>query len=261
MSNASRIVLKLGGSAITKKYLNSFPLDIDEIKSRADEYIRVDVVKRQGREIYDAMGISKFKLILVNGVGPFGHYLVEKRQPLATVHESVAYLNKKFIEYLGKGLKLESIAPNETCLWDGERFAIDNLWNRAQSILNAGGIPSTYGDILKGYKVISGDDLAVMLAKLWHADKIICAANVDGVFTKNPGLYKDAKLIKVISERKEIAFEKTTADVTGGLESKVEKLLSSGIKSQIVNGLVKGNVKAALTGDESLGTLLYSRGR
>jgi isopentenyl phosphate kinase len=95
-----------------------------------------------------------------------------------------------------------------------------------------------------------------MLAKLWGADRIISVIDKDGVFDKNPDLHKDANLVKVVKGREGISFQGTTIDVTGGLENKIRKFLAGGVKSQIINGLVEGNVRAALLGDESIGTLV-----
>lgn len=258
MLEGQKIIIKLGGSAITKKYVKDFPLSIDGIKKRADEYIRAGDIKRHGKEIYEAVKESDCQLILINGAGPFGHYLVDKKQPLEVVHDSVKYLNKKVIEYLDNNLEIESLAPLYMCKWKDGNFDVRNLWEEGKRILSDGKILSTYGDMLHGYKVISGDDLAVLLAESWRADKIIMAIDVDGVYNKHPR-NKDAKLIKTIYSDEnidDIVFEDTTTDVTGSLKGKVRKLQSSKIKSQIINGLVEGNVKAALLGDESIGTII-----
>ena len=256
-----KIVMKLGGSVITKKEVNNFPKSVDEIKKCADNFIHIDNLKRIGSEIFEAMHktINKhMQLILINGAGPFGHYLVAKRQPLEIVHSSVEILNERVIANLNNNLQIESVAPNETCFWKNGKFVIDELWKRGQKIIASNKIFSTYGDILKSYKVISGDDLAVLLAKMWHADKIISVIDKDGVFNKNPELYTDAKLIKTVRSLKDIKFETITTDVTGGLEAKIKKFLSVNIKSQIINGLVAGNVKSALLGNEEIGTMVVS---
>ncbi len=253
-----KIVMKLGGSVITKKSVKDFPTDINEIEKHADDFIHIGVLKRFGREISEALS-GNIQLILINGVGPFGHYLVDKKQSLEVVHESVRILNEKVVEYLNSGLEIEKVAPNETCKWDGEKFVIDELWNRGQKIINSNKILSTYGDILNGYKVISGDDLAVLLAKLWHADKIISVIDKDGVFTKNPELHDNAELLKTIKDVEAVRFERTSIDVTGGLPAKIRKLQSLKTKSQIINGLVPENIKKAMLGDESIGTLVLPK--
>ncbi len=250
-----KIILKIGGSVITKKDVKDFPLDMNEIKRVFYEYVRVDEIKRLGRELYEAIKESGCRLILINGAGPFGHYLVYKKQPVEIVHKSVEYLNRKLIEYLDNDLNIQPVAPFDTCEWKHGEFDISRLWEKGQRVLEDGKILSTYGDVLQGYKIISGDDLAVLLAEHWQADKIIMATDVNGVYDRPPE-NEDAKLIKTIRGGEDIEFRVKAVDVTGGIKRKIMKLQSVGINSQIVNGLVAGNVKKVLLGDESIGTLI-----
>jgi isopentenyl phosphate kinase len=264
-----KVILKLGGSIITRKGSNEFPADINKIKEIADNYINFSVIERIAREI---KSIKNLDLILINGAGPFGHYLVNeylKNQKITMedVHESVKILNEKLIQtFKSQGLKLVPIEPFTTCHYD-ENFNITNLWKKAEKILPHA-IPSTYGDIIKSkiktklgyYKIISGDDLAVELAKLWKPDLVLMATDVDGIYSKNPKFYADAELISRLTAEDimKIEFRKDTIDVTGSMEAKVKKLLSLakfGVKSRIINGLKKENIKKALVGEE-IGTLI-----
>lgn len=276
INNPQKIVLKIGGSVITKPATaDEFPLDTEEIKRQADKYIQLKEIKRLGSEIQEAMEERKIKLIIINGVGPFGHNLVKNREklkgtPAEIIRQSVEHLNKRLIDILSRpGLRLKPIAPFYTCTFSRNRgFNVEKMWLVAKKSLNEGLMPSTYGDVVKApagdgdygnYHVISGDDSAPILAKLWNADKIIMATDIDGVFTKDPKIHKDAKLIKNLGEGAKAEYTITRVDVTGGMSSKVKKLqlvAKDGIKSQIINGLKEGNVKAALLGDESIGTLI-----
>jgi len=263
---AEKIVLKIGGSIITKRDVESFPLGIEEIKRGADEYIRYDNVKRIAGELREALDEKNIQLILVNGVGPFGHFLVKHKRPNDEVQESVKFLNEKIIAELRKiGIDAVPIPPSKSCEFaavegDGE-FDISYLWEVGKVLLEEGKILSTYGDMLRGGKVISGDDLVVLLAEKWQAKKIITATDVGGVFTKDPKTNSDAKLIKRLSDADSAKVEYTIdkVDVTGGMASKVEKLKRAaghGVKCQIINGLKEGNIKSALLGDETIGTLI-----
>jgi len=267
-----RIILKLGGSVITKKDSAKFPMHIDEIKKCGDDYIRTGDARRLGNEIYEATQERDIQLVLVNGVGPFGHFLVknwDKLDDKAMVHESVKLLNERLIEIMERcGLKIRSFAPFDSRREDGI-YSVYRIWGVGAGILNEGKIFSTYGDIVPdasseqsrkyGYRVVSGDELVVEIAKLWEPDKIIMATDVDGIFTENPHIDKNAKLIKKFHGSEKVDFSLNKAiDVSGEMGGKVDKLLKSGVKSQIVNGLVAGNVKSALLGDESIGTLILT---
>ena len=270
-----KIVIKIGGSAFTEKSVDYFPLTLQEIRERRKEFIRFDVLKREIREIYEA---GVFPLVVINGAGPFGHYLVSNWDLLdekEIVHESVAYLNRIVVDYFKRfGIKTKSIAPFHTCKYLGNgNFDIIKLYELAKPFLesNEKVIVSTYGDIVKpvegvsgslgDYHVISGDDLAILLADLWKADKIIMVIDEDGVYDRNPKKFEDANLIKTIgsSEKLDFLFTSERIDVTGGIAKKVEKLQKAaerGIKGQIINGLKKGYLKRALLGDERIGTLI-----
>jgi isopentenyl phosphate kinase len=250
-----KIVLKLGGSAITEKDVRDFPTDINEIEKRADEYMLVDHIRRQGRELHEAISGCGCSLVLINGAGPFGHHLVNTKQPLEVVHKSVECLNRRLIEHLNNNLDTVPIAPFDTCKWKDGKFNVGNLWSEVKKVMENGRIPSTYGDILKGYKVISGDDLAVLLAGLWHADKIIMASDIDGVYSD----FETKEVVTIIRGGEDIEFKDSHVDVTGGLSAKLRKLQSTKIKSQIINGLVPENIKKAILGDESIGTLVLPK--
>lgn len=258
----TKIVLKLGGSLITKKDVKNFPLEIEEIKQRADEYIRLNEIKRIGKEIKEAMNEKPIQLILINGAGPFGHFLVKRNRPDDDVRASVKLLNEKLVSELRKiGIDVVPIPPSESCEFADGKFNVSYLWEVGKALLEEDKTLLTYGDMLKDGKVISGDDLIVLLAELWHADKIITATDVDGVFTKDPKIYKDAKFIRLLGSENDVKVEYTidSIDVTGGMASKVKKLrhaTANGINCRIINGLEEGNIKAALLGDESIGTLI-----
>lgn len=268
-----KIVLKLGGSSITKKDVDYFPLKIDEIKKRSNEYIRIPVMKRAGHEIYEALKEKFFQLILINGAGPFGHYLIKNWKLLDNieiVHESVEYLNNILVSYLKERLDVVACAPFKTCKYVGKgKFDVNELWEFG-SQLEEKEILSSYGDIVQaygikgrynGYEVISGDDLSVYLAELCGADKLIMAMEVDGVYDKNPKKYPDAKLIEKIKSDQEVSIlTEKGIDVTGGIRGKVRKVqpvARKGIKCQFISGLIEGNIKNALLGRKVRGTLIH----
>jgi len=268
-----KVVLKLGGSLITTKDATDFPLSLPEILGQGEKYIRTQYLQRIGEEIYKVTKEIPLQLIVANGAGIFGHPLVknlEKLSNVTDVHNSVEYLNKRVVDYLrNNGLNVKFLSPFSFCTYNGKEFDYKNFWEKARNILSIGAFLSTYGDIVKvtqgkgdcdGYQVVSADDLAPALAKLWGAEKIIMLMNRDGVYDKSPD-YSDARLIKVINANEKPSFiaEIGTTDVTGGIWRKVEKLQEAakkGIRSQIINGLVPGNLEKALYGDESIGTLI-----
>jgi isopentenyl phosphate kinase len=272
-----KIVLKLGGSLITNK--NIIPTSIRDLKNNFQRYVKFSIIKNSVKDIFSFLQNTQNQLFIVHGAGHYGHFLIDQQRwkelgNIEIVHDYCVFLDKMIVKYFEKiGLKSKPLPPFETCYYDivKKEFNIENLWDLTPKILKEGQLPISYGDIVptkpnnsgkyEGFEVISGDDLVVLVARLWKADKIIMATNVDGIYDKNPEKYKDAKLFRKINPEQKISvsFDKSRIDVTGGIEEKVRKLqlvAKDGIKSQVLNALKRKNLENALKGDESIGTLI-----
>ena len=88
------------------------------------------------------------------------------------------------------------------------------------------------------------DRLASRVAQITNADTLILLSDVDGLFTKNPKLYKDAKLIKKVNDFdkdiKNINIKGITEFGRGGMNTKIEaaKICNlAGCNMIIANGL------------------------
>ncbi len=272
MNAPKKIVLKFGGSALTKKEkTQKFPTKIEEIIQRSDEFIEQDNFKRLIGTASSRACDPVLETVILNGAGPFGHYLVNeykegnKTITPALVHQSVEHLNFKVTSKLRKcGREAVSVHPYNTCFCKDDKYNITELWKIMKAYLDRGITPTSYGDVVptvgckgkhfENYQVISGDDLAVSIADYWKADKIVMVPDVDGVYTRNPKYSKNAKLVPriVASEKFEtieefveemksrynIEFrEGKGKDVTKGFPGKVFKLYNAtyetGITSQI----------------------------
>jgi glutamate 5-kinase len=88
------------------------------------------------------------------------------------------------------------------------------------------------------------DRLASRVAQITNADTLILLSDVDGLFTKNPKISKDAKLIREISNLKKdirtVNFKGRTELGSGGMNTKIEaaKICNlAGCNMIIANGL------------------------
>ena len=88
------------------------------------------------------------------------------------------------------------------------------------------------------------DSLASRVSKITNAETLVLLSDVDGLFTKNPKLYKDAKLIKKVNnlnkELKDINTRGITEFGKGGMNTKIEaaKICNlAGCNMVIANGL------------------------
>lgn len=244
-----KVAIKLGGSVITYK-------DANEPKAR-EEVIR--------RLVYE---VSKFQppFILTHGAGSYGHLLVEKwkRNELNSfyeIHTSVERLNGIVLKYCKQfKLPVDCYSPFNTVSYNGQ-FNLERLYEKSKESLNKGHVLMTYGDGVlpekgiktryKGFEVLSADVSTCLLAKLWGAEKIIWVIDKDGI------LDLDGNTIRTIRGNDyRTKFTMSSTDVTGGIEEKLRQSQKSGIRAQVINGLVEGNLTRVLYGDESIGTIV-----
>jgi glutamate 5-kinase len=104
------------------------------------------------------------------------------------------------------------------------------------------------------------DFLAAQVAVLVAADELILLTDIDGLFTADPRLHPDARIVSEVSDfaaLQELEIGHTTSPLgSGGMRSKVvaaEMATAAGIPTVICNGLSEGALAAVLAG-ESEGT-------
>ena len=252
-------ILKLGGSVITHK---------DEYFSPNNE-----TIKRLAEEISSAKG----KLIIIHGAGSFGHPVAKKYNisdglktqdqlvGFSETHQSMTRLNQIIVDtLLEAGVPAFGISASSMLVTKGKRL-IDIDLSIVKKCLELGLIPVMYGDAVldteQGFAILSGDQLIVRLAIELDAERVIFGSDVDGIFTSNPKLYPEAKLIEKVSLRNMTAKvgESTTTDVTGGMLGKLkeaEEAVAAGAEVVFLNANAKNRVRGALRGEKVMGTIL-----
>jgi isopentenyl phosphate kinase len=122
-----------------------------------------------------------------------------------------------------------------------------------------------YGDAVldteQGFAILSGDQLIVRLAIELGAERVIFGSDVDGIFTSNPKLDKNAELIHSVSLSNNTADvgDTTFTDVTGGMMGKLteaEEAVKAGTSVIFLNALASNRVESALRGEKVMGTVL-----
>ncbi|MDR2966741.1 MAG: isopentenyl phosphate kinase family protein [Methanobacteriaceae archaeon] len=260
------IILKLGGSVLTKKDSNHAEVNYKNLNRIATEIHNFFLVKDSNHDFADG-------LIIVHGAGSFGHpyaqkYQIgkpfkreeygEKRIGFSKTQNSVNKLNTIICECLiSKKIPCVSIQPSSFITTNNKRINTFNL-NLIVKYLDEGFVPVIYGDVVLDTKlkvaVLSGDQILQYIAKNLKSRKIneiILGTDVDGVFTKNPKKHNNAKLIRKVSslEDIEVLDSTTNIDVTGGMIGKIKELLELadlGIESKIINANKEGLIANAL---------------
>ncbi|MCS7133896.1 MAG: isopentenyl phosphate kinase [Candidatus Caldarchaeum sp.] len=256
------VVLKIGGSVITEK--------------KMDKIFRADVMERIAREVARCWPTP---LIIIHGAGSYGHPLArkyridegfrEQRQLEGFVKtlQQVKELNRLVVDSLIEA-GIGSVGMPASNLFITRKGVIETAHlNMLFSALDLGIIPVTCGDAVFDrelkFTVLSGDQIAIHLAKSLKASRIVYATDVDGVYEIDR-YTKEKRLIEKLEYRKHTTLyygEVEGDDVTGGMFNKVEtafEAVRAGVKVSIVNGLVEGRIESAIKGRPTTGTTLVA---
>ena len=255
-------VLKLGGSVLTDK-------DKPKVADRA-------AIRRLAKEIA-LSGVTE--LVLVHGGGSFGHPLAERYNiaegfkeesqvlGFSETHSAMVELNNMVVDALiSRGVPAFPLSPSSFMITSNGRIETLEL-QVLRRLLERGFIPVLYGDTVldarRGFSILSGDQLSARLALELKASRLVFGVDVDGVYTSNPKLNPDARLLEFLSlgeaENMTGIGRAATTDVTGGMLGKIQESLpvvEAGISVLILNAKKPRNVFKALKGERVRGTVL-----
>ncbi|MCX9013821.1 MAG: isopentenyl phosphate kinase [Candidatus Methanoperedens sp.] len=256
----SLIILKIGGSVITKKDSLSRP--------RKDE---IDRISKEIASFATDRDVSD-KLVLVHGAGSFGHpqalrYNLDEKfdvKGVYEIHSSVKELNSMVLDSLNNaGVSALPVHPLSSFILENGNIAGFSP-ETVNVMLKRGAVPVFHGDvvmdIIKGASVLSGDRIAPYLATLLGASRIGAGSNVDGVLDESGTVIKKITPTGFVDMKKHISGSSST-DVTGGMLGKVSEFIELsrvGISSRIFNASKKGMVSKFLYG-EDVGTLIADK--
>ena len=237
LRNSKIIVIKIGSSLlidqnkkIRKKWLTSFAKDIQKLKSKNKKIIIVS----SGAI---ALGCKKMNYNKSN-------LKLDKSQAIASIGQ--IELMNLFSERFSK-FKM-SISQILLTLDDTEeRRRSINAKRTFENLFELDYIPIVNeNDTIATSEIKYGDNdrLASRVAQITNADTLILLSDVDGLFTKNPKLFKNAKLIKTVNnlskDIKDIRIKGITEFGSGGMNTKLEaaKICNlAGCNMVIANGL------------------------
>ncbi len=268
------VFLKLGGSLITEK-----------TKRYVLRPERLLTLAREIRATLDQA--NELKLVLGHGSGSFGHFAFSEHlnpseyptstqsrprtdaaywNGVAEVWYRASQLNRHVMDALHEaGVGAVSLAPSAAATTkDGaiSRWEIGPL----RAALSSGLVPVIFGDIvfdsIQGSKVLSTEVLMWHLALELRPTRILLAGLEEAVWSDFPS--RSIPIPRITPGNIGTVAAKIGAsngpDVTGGMKSKVEAMLSlvqavPGLTVQIFSGEIPGNIRRALTG-EAVGTLI-----
>lgn len=254
------LIIKFGGSSITKKADNKFEMNEEVLNQAAEELAE-----------YDSKGSKK--IILVCGVGPFGHTNVKKynlndgiktseqEKGVEVTNKDCNFVAEKTAKALEKvGLRAKIIPGYLVCKQD-QRKVVSFDTKLYIEALEEGFIPITTGIMVKDkslkWSVMSGDAAIAQLCKKLRPKKVLMGTDVDGIYTSDPKTNPNAKLIEEITKENvpkilKMVGESKAIDVTGGMKGKLEKLAETldGVSAEIFNLMKKGTLSKVLVGKQ-----------
>ncbi len=258
----SLTVVKLGGSVITHK--DSSPPSVDK-----------ENLSRIAREL----GCNTGELILVLGGGAHGHQAAhdygfgnsstprdQLLRGVPSIRHNMTILSHEVEHVLNsEGVRAVVLSPfTMTMLHDGK--IADFGTEIIRKTLDSGLVAVTHGDVcfddILGASILSGDTIAVHLAREMKAKALYLGTDVDGVFEEDPEANSGATHIDTIDLSKREAILESTGpssvtDVTGGMEKKLNEIFTlagQGINIAIFNLGVPGRLSDLLSGKSTVCT-------
>jgi isopentenyl phosphate kinase len=251
------VFLKLGGSLITDK--------------AKEATAREGVIRQAAREINEVLKARPdLRLLAGHGSGSFGHFVAQRHGVLepgppnwrgyAETGAAAARLNRLVTDiFLTEGIPVFSIQPSASAFCsDGELIRMET--RPIMQMLQHGLVPLVYGDValdeVRGYTIISTEQIFAYLANYLEPTRIVLAGEVGGVFTGDPLRDESARLIPEISCQNFQQVEQMLAgshgfDVTGGMLAKVRTMYAlvqkhPALKVQVISGQQPGMIRRAL---------------
>jgi glutamate 5-kinase len=257
LKNSKIIVIKIGSTLIVdsnkkirKKWLSSFAKDIQKLKDKNQKIVIVS----SGAI---ALGCKKMNFNKKS-------IKLDKSQAIASIGqiELMNLFSQTFTKYkLNISQILLTLEDTE------ERRRSLNAKRTFENLFDLGFIPIVNeNDTIATTEIKYGDNdrLASRVAQITNADTLILLSDVDGLYTKNPKMFKDAKLIKKVDDikkdLKEINIKGINEYGSGGMQTKIEaaKICQlAGCNMIIANGLYTNPISRII--DKSYCTLFSSK--
>jgi|CZCB01.1.fsa_nt_gi glutamate 5-kinase len=258
LKNAKTIVVKVGSRTLTHK----------------NGKINFRMLEKIVREMADLANQGRHPVLVSSGAGAAGIGRLGLPAKLRTIPE------KQAVAAVGQGLLIHMyekffaeyghIAAQVLLTRDdfNDRKRYLNSRNTLETLLRYGVIPVVNeNDTVAVEEIVFGDNdtLSALVAGVLDADLLILLTDIDGLYTANPKVNPEAKLIatveQVTPEIRKYAGQTSEELATGGMITKLlaaEISTRSGIPMIIAPGREKNVLQRLLDGEE-IGTLFCAR--
>lgn len=259
LKDKNRIVVKIGSSSLTHKETGL----LDFVK--LEKLVRVLTnLRNQGKEVIlvssGAIAVGRTKLGLRKD-----EMTLSKKQACAAVGQAQLMMTyqKIFSEYNQPVAQI--LLTKITMMQEENKINAENTF---LELLSLGVIPIVNeNDTVSTYEIQFGDNdrLSALVTALTGADLLILLSDIDGLYTDDPNVNKDAKFVEVVEKLDDgymdMGKETSSSQVgTGGMSAKLvaAKIATySGADMVIANGADVDVINAIMNG-ENVGTLFMA---
>ena len=258
LKNKKRIVIKIGSSSLIHKNTGA---------------INYNKIEKLTRLICDLKNMGKEVILVSSGAVAIGRkelkikkkpLTLDEKQACAAIGQStlMTIYSKIFKEYNEKVAQVLitkiGLQMDHCC---------ENISNTIEALLKLDTVPiANENDTVSPEEIVFGDNdtLSAIISVLSKAELLIILTDIDGLYTEDPHLNKNAKLIDTVVGKKPKLYKiatNTTSDVgTGGMYTKVkasEIVNDAGIDMVVTNSNNLNNILRIVNGKRS-GTLFVA---
>jgi isopentenyl phosphate kinase len=261
MAGAGAVVVKLGGSVLTRK--------------QESARLRPKILRRLCQEL---AAPGNPPLVVLHGAGSFGHPGAVRwnlaRAPVddadrthrlrgaAIVGTEVRRLHSAVLRAMvDAGLAPFSVPAQPIAVCRGGALARFDLepFRRA---LARGGVPVSFGDVVAdeewGFSILSADTIAVQLVRELPSRRLVFVSDVEGVLAPGSSGQRHRPIAKLTHDvLQTLRPSEGVTDVTGGIRAKAEAMLAAagaGADAGLISGLRHGALSRALRGETVYGS-------
>jgi glutamate 5-kinase len=236
IEEARKIVLKFGSNTLADKEGKINPELLEEFAGQIAAFVK------SGKQIVIVSSGAQ-----AAGLSTMGKWARKKdihyRQALCAVGQ-VELMDAWRRAFEKSGLHIAQILLTQDDFNDSIRTL--NMRNTLFTLVDEGIIPIINENdtvSVEEIKIGDNDTLAAQSAILWSADLLVLFSDIDGLYTKNPKEFPDAKLVEEVTNidetRKKVTIGSANSLGTGGIATKIsaaERAVPYGISTIITNG-------------------------
>lgn len=256
LKDKKRIVIKIGSSSLTHEQTGE---------------LNLGKIERMIRQIADLKGMGKEIVLVSSGAIATGKQALgykdkpdtlAKKQALAAVGQArlMMVYQRIFSEY---NMVAAQILMTKSTIDDIE--ARNNAKNTFNELLGIGAIPIVNeNDTVSTYEIRFGDNdrLSAIVSHLIDADLLILLSDIDGLFSDDPKINKNARLIETVEKLDEnlISMAKDTSSSsvgTGGMSAKlvaakiatysgIDMIIANAKDIEIIGQIISGENKGTI---------------